>query len=244
MEAERVAKRQQFRTSLQDVLKEHSSHVDTLEEDQVDRYMEARKWEVAAAVEMAKEAETWHLRVRPKQITPADISRSLPSGCWRFAGKALDGRPILLIRAALWRPSSYTVEEYVRYVAYMTEGNLARITPLPPSSSQQQQQQDKEGEDSERDQQKTPTKHMVMFDMAGFSLMHSNMRMLQHLIRINQMCYPERLSLAIVFNAPAAFVWVFGVLQPWIDPNTREKIHFFAASASDMERYQVGASRK
>ena len=37
-------------------------------------------------------------------------------GCWRFAGWAHDGRPIMLIRADLWKPSEYSVEEYNKYV--------------------------------------------------------------------------------------------------------------------------------
>mmetsp|Transcript_37095 Transcript_37095/g.75277 ORF Transcript_37095/g.75277 Transcript_37095/m.75277 type:complete len:369 (-) Transcript_37095:124-1230(-) len=222
MEPEKIEKRSAFRSSLQMALDEHPSHVTTLFDDDVDRYLEARQWEVDAAVEMAKEAETWRLLVRPKEITPSDISRSLPSGCWRFVGKALNGRPILLIRACLWRPSNYTVDEYVRYVAYMTEGNLARISSPPQSSPY-----------------KRPSKQIIMFDMAGFSLMNSNMRMLKNLVKINQVCYPERLSLGVVFNAPAAFVWVFGLMQPWVDPKTREKIQLFNGSAADTERCQA-----
>ena len=48
---------------------------------------------------------------RSRPIAPDDCPRALPSGLFRHAGVAKDGRPILLVNAALWRPSEYSVEE-------------------------------------------------------------------------------------------------------------------------------------
>ncbi len=62
----------------------------------------------------------WHARrrqrIQPDKIQPADISTPLAQGCWRFAGWARDGRAIVLIRAALWKPSAYSLEDYQKYV--------------------------------------------------------------------------------------------------------------------------------
>jgi len=55
-------------------------------------------------------------RVQPDKVQPADISTPLAQGCWRFAGWARDGRSIVLIRAALWKPSAYSLEDYQKYV--------------------------------------------------------------------------------------------------------------------------------
>jgi len=45
-------------------------------------------------------------------VQPAEIATALAQGCWRFAGWARDGRGIILVRAALWKPSAYNLEEY------------------------------------------------------------------------------------------------------------------------------------
>lgn len=92
------------------------------------------------------------------------------------------------------------MSEYVRYVAYMMERNLDRC---PEGVSQQ----------------------IVLFDLKGFSLMNNNMSMLRELIAINQAHYPERLSLALVINAPPVFTWVWQTLKGWIDVNTAKKVH-------------------
>lgn len=88
----------------------------------------------------------------------------------------------------------------MRYVAYMMERNLDRC---PEGVSQQ----------------------IVLFDLKGFSLINNNMTMLRELIAINQAHYPERLSLALVINAPPVFAWVWQTLKGWVDASTAEKVH-------------------
>ena len=163
------------------------------------RFLCARDGRLDAAVEMARAALDWRLRVRPGHITPEDIPISLPQGCWRFAGWARDGRPIMLIRAELWRPNEYTCDEYNKYVGYMMDNNIARA---------------KKGVD----------KQIVIFDMHGFSALQSNLTMIRTLITINQEYYPERLSLGVLVNVPWLFHAIWKVIYPWIDHKTRTKI--------------------
>ena len=207
------ARRSDFRQHLREVLS-LASHVDTLDDAAVDRYLVARNQDVAAAVAMARESEEWHMKVNPASITPSMIPKALPSGCWRFAGKATDGRPILLIQAGLWRPSDYSVEEYVDYVAFMMFNNLERA---PPSVSKQ----------------------IVLFDMSGWSMFQNNISMLKQLIHINQVCFPERLSLAVLSGTPAPFKWVWNVISPFIDPKTRAKVFLFTGNSQDTARCQA-----
>ena len=213
MEGDRSELVQAVRRGLIDKLSPEARHrANQIDHDAVLRYLNARDDDVKAAVSLGVYVEEWRHAVKPELVTPADISSALPSGCWRFAGQAHDGRPIILIQVGLWRPSEYSVDEFVRYVAYMVERNLTER--LPPGVN----------------------KHVVLFDLAGFSLYHNNMRMIQKLIEINQKVYCDRLSIAVVFNAPGPFLWAWTVIQGWIDPKTREKVHLFSGSKDQVAK--------
>ena len=95
-----------------------ASHCDSITDAQLDRYLRARKQNVPAAIEMGMKAEEWQRQWKPKEISPAEISKALPSGCWRFGGFTDDSRPILIIDAGLWRPKDYTVNEYISKYKY------------------------------------------------------------------------------------------------------------------------------
>lgn len=69
---------------------------------------------------------------------------------------------------------------------------------------------------------------IVIFDMANFSTMQTNFSMIRTLITINQDCYPERLSICVLLNAPRLFRWAWRTICPWIDANTRDKIRLLS----------------
>jgi len=213
---DRVELRREFRSALKAMcINAPDGHLDSIKDDAIERYLTARNDDMRQALDLAKTAEEWRADIQPWTITPADIPVAIRSGCWRFAGFALDGRPILLVKVSLWRPRDYTLDEYVRYIAYMQENNIARIHVDPATGTPR------------------ATKGIVMFDMGGFSVFQNDLRMIQKLIQINQTCYCERLSLAVVFNAPRAFVGLWGIIKAWIDQRTAQKVHLFAASDFD-----------
>ena len=118
-----------------------------------------------------------------RPIAPDDCPRALPSGLFRHAGVAKDGRPILLVKAALWRPSEYGVEEYSTYIHYMVSTSIARM-----------------GENV--------STHLVLFDMSDYSMVNSSFPMLKELININETFYSEalRCKLTITIIPPAKIV--------------------------------------
>ena len=187
---------------------------DAIDESQLQRYLTARDSNIQEAATLGLRAEEWRWKWKPTTITPDDISTSLPSGCWRFAGFSKDKRPIVLIDAGLWRPGDYSLEEYIRYVSWFIEGQIIRM----------------EGD---------VTKHIVIFDMGGFSLWHNDLRKVHQLVTITQTCYPERLSLAALVNVPTLFLGVWAVIKPWLDPETLAKVHLFGGSESQKEAAKV-----
>ena len=54
-------------------------------------------------------------------------------GTWRFAGYAKNGWPIILVRARLWDPHKYSVDEYERMVAFFLENNVRRMDAANPN---------------------------------------------------------------------------------------------------------------
>lgn len=57
------------------------------------------------------------------------------TGTWRFMGFAKNGMPVVLVRARLWNPGKYSVNEYVKYVAYFMEQNIKRAAVSGRESS-------------------------------------------------------------------------------------------------------------
>mmetsp|Transcript_33290 Transcript_33290/g.88059 ORF Transcript_33290/g.88059 Transcript_33290/m.88059 type:complete len:303 (-) Transcript_33290:685-1593(-) len=66
-----------------------------------ERFSRAKSFEVETAFAAAKSTLEFRTKVKPARIRPGDIPRALPSGCWRWAGHAKDGRPIILVRYTL-----------------------------------------------------------------------------------------------------------------------------------------------
>ena len=66
--------------------------------------------------------------------------------------------------------------------------------------------------------------------------------MLKELIHVNQACYPERLSLAVVFCAPRVFTWVWRTIRGWIDVRTREKVHIMTEGYEELLLEHIDAS--
>ncbi|KAI9480813.1 MAG: CRAL-TRIO domain-containing protein [Benjaminiella poitrasii] len=68
----------------------------------------------------------------------------------------------------------------------------------------------------------------VIFDCTHMSLWQFHMSALNHLkaiAEIVQHYYPETLHRLFIINAPSAFVVMFKVVKPWLNPRTLEKIH-------------------
>ncbi|KAI8979617.1 CRAL-TRIO domain-containing protein [Mycotypha africana] len=68
----------------------------------------------------------------------------------------------------------------------------------------------------------------IIFDCTHMSLRQFHMSAMYHLKAIAdivQHYYPETLHRLFVVNAPSAFVVMFKVIRPWLNPRTLEKIH-------------------
>ena len=71
---------------------------------------------------------------------------------------------------------------------------------------------------------------------------NSSFPMLRELIHINERFFADRLSLVLLFRAPAVFSWVFNTIKPWIEPQTREKMHLLGSNYEEALLEHIDAS--
>jgi len=82
------------------------AELQTMSDNDCRRFLTARNNKVEMAAHMARNALEWRMRIQLDKLGPSDIPTALPQGCWRFGGYTRDGRPIMLIKAAIWRSQS------------------------------------------------------------------------------------------------------------------------------------------
>ena len=169
-------------------------------DEMVLRFLRARDLDVSRATEMLMAHKPWREQWMPHAITIADLPNSMPSGCWRFAGYDRQGRPVTSIRTSLWDPSKYSLEEYVRYIAFFAE----RATCLFPAGVSQS---------------------VYVFDLNGWKLSHAAyFSYIKQLVELNQNHNPERLGAAFLVNVPFIFAAAWQVIRPWLDERTASKV--------------------
>ena len=164
------------------------------------RFLAARKFDLAKAEAFLRSDLEWRAAYKPEEVTQEQLTRSLPSGCWRAVGTMKRTAPVgvLWIQLSLWNPGDYDVAEYVRLVVYFLEklaGTCEQFT--------------------------------VLFDMAGWRVSHGlQLRKVHGLITTLQDHYPERLCAALLVRAPSIFAASWKMIKPMIDPVTAEKVFF------------------
>ena len=167
------------------------------------RFSRARKGDLSKASTMLAADLEWRASTKPEAVTQTDVANALPSGCWRVAGVANHGFPVLHIDLGLWNPEAYDTDEYGRYVCYFVEA-MCRM-----------------GE-----------RFVVVFDLKGWKLAHGlQMRKIARLVQIVQDHYPERLEKALLMRAPLIFASAWAVIKGFIDPVTVAKVAFVGKSA-------------
>lgn len=176
------------------------------------RFLRKRQFNLKKSEELLRQHLEWREKVRPQAIKPKDIETSLSDGSWREAGKAKDGSSIIYVQAALWNYNDYTLEEYIKFVAFWAN----RTTRSMADSGLE--------------------RFVILFDMKGWSLGMAKpnpMRMIANLISIQQCQYPETLHTAILVNVPFIFWGAWKVIQNFLDRDTASRV-IFASKKEDM----------
>eukprot|EP00392_Amoebophrya_sp_AT5.2_P000672 g673.t1 len=196
-----------------DVLEALQSHKDHIREQDHEtsliRHLQARDWNVGKAKKMLLEHLKWREGIGLINAENTDFSPALKTACWTSLGVSSNGEPVLFVRAGLWNPHEYSLEQYTRFVIYYVE----KITTLVDDNA--------------------AYKHpfcrgfVIVFDLKGWALWHAKyFKYLQTLITITQDHNPQRLGKAYLVNAPDLFAAAWKVIAPWLNERTRRKVCF------------------
>jgi hypothetical protein len=123
---------------------------------------------------MAVDILRWRTQIKPSELTISDFATANSQACWMFAGYAKNNWPVILIRANRWDPTKYTVDEYVKMVAFFLDRNEKRMNPADPEA-----------------------KNYIVFDMKGMSYLKSDLRKLRQFVKQTADSFPERLDMPL-----------------------------------------------
>ena len=180
-------------------------------EDDMGRFLIARNNDLYKAVAMSSEALKWRSKFQPSQSTPSDFPTAHSQGVWRFAGRAHNGWGILHVTAKHWSSFAYSVDEYIKMVAYHMEQSLRR------NGNQ---------------------KNFLIFDMTSMGYL-VDMRKLRQLAKVLNDYYPERLGAAVFVNCDWVFDKLFHICIKWVDKRTQEKVVDYRTNGADFLKQHI-----
>eukprot|EP00514_Thraustochytrium_sp_LLF1b_P009328 CAMPEP_0184548716 /NCGR_PEP_ID=MMETSP0199_2-20130426/6367_1 /TAXON_ID=1112570 /ORGANISM="Thraustochytrium sp., Strain LLF1b" /LENGTH=339 /DNA_ID=CAMNT_0026943351 /DNA_START=235 /DNA_END=1251 /DNA_ORIENTATION=- len=136
-----------------------------------------------------------------------------------------EGRVLTFTRAAVvathLKPKVFSIEEWWMYSAWLMETRMAILRE----------------ESEKRGYEISAT--VLVFDMRG-GLPFSARRLVSHVLKLNQMSashYPELVDIIFVPMIPRFFNALYGLVSPFLDQVTKEKIKLFSASKKEQEKF-------
>ena len=163
------------------------------------RFLIANKFDPKKALKQLTETMEWRNKVKPGEVKAQDCRVAYNQGTWVSCGKSKVGNPITKVLSSRWRPSEYDINEHTNLVCFELE---TAVREMKDGSYQ----------------------FIVIFDMAGWSMKHTSMKMIANMISILQNYYPERLNKAFLVNTPYLFNVAWKVIKLWLDPRTAAKV--------------------
>ncbi|KAH6800275.1 Sec14p-like phosphatidylinositol transfer family protein [Perilla frutescens var. hirtella] len=164
------------------------------------RYLRARNWNVKKAVKMLKATLKWRLEYKPEELRWDDVAMEAETGkIYRSSYKDKHGRPVLVMRPRCQNTKS--TKGQIRYLVYCMENAILNV-----SDDQEQMN--------------------WLIDFHGFSLSNVSLKVTKETAHVLQDHYPERLGVAILYDAPKIFEPFWKMAKPFLEPKTTNKVKF------------------
>lgn len=181
----------------------------------LERYLSARQSDPKKSYDMLSATLSWRASYQPSKIYNQyrEQMREQAATGKMFVLPVLDShdRAIIVMRPGLENSHDHTAK--MRYLVY----TLERASRLADS------------------------RFVVFIDYRAGKISMSNspgLSAMKEVLGILQGHYPERLGLALMFDAPKFFLASFKILKPFIDPVTKEKI-VFISEGEDWEKWSA-----
>lgn len=166
----------------------------------ISRYLVARSWNVKKAAKMLKASLKWRLSYKPEEIRWDDVASEAETGkIYRSNYTDKCGRSVLVMRPRCQNTKS--VKGQIKYLVYCMEN---AVVNLPEDQEQM----------------------VWLIDFHGFSLSNISVMVTKETAHILQDHYPERLGIAILYDAPKIFEPFWKIAKPFLDPKTASKVKF------------------
>ncbi|XP_062221983.1 uncharacterized protein LOC133921213 [Phragmites australis] len=171
------------------------------------RYLIARNWDVKKATKMLKKTLKWRSEYKPDEIRWDDISDEAVTGkIYRTDYFDKSGRSILVMRPGC--QNTKNANGQLKYLVYCMEN---AILNLPCGQDQM----------------------VWLIDFAGFSLPNVSLQVTKMTADVLQGHYPERLGVAILYNAPKFFESFWKIASPLLEKKTFNKVKFVYSDKPD-----------
>uniref|UniRef100_A0A7S2BHZ0 CRAL-TRIO domain-containing protein n=1 Tax=Florenciella parvula TaxID=236787 RepID=A0A7S2BHZ0_9STRA len=187
--------------------------------------LEARQTAAASAGEGAADAEAMSVGEARSSHIPREL---MEEGSFKAAGRDKQGRPILCVRARLWQPGRFAEADEEEFAMYMLDHIEMKMNGSKTESEWAN---------------KTPVgeQWVVLFDMTKWTTANSDIATVKRLIKILVVHYPDRLGMAIIFNAPFLFSAVWAIISPFLEEVTRKKVLFVKNNRDGSVNQQLAA---
>ncbi|RDX62459.1 Random slug protein 5, partial [Mucuna pruriens] len=178
-----------------------------------DAYLRARNWNVKKAVKMLKLTLKWREEYKPEEIRWEDVAHEAETGkIYRSSYIDKHGRTVLVMRPS--HQNSKSTKGQIKYLVYCMEN---AILNLPPEQEQM----------------------VWLIDFQGFNMSHISIKVTRETAHVLQEHYPERLGLAILYNAPKFFEPFFMMVKPLLEPKTYNKVKFGYSDDQNTKKIMV-----
>ncbi|CAG8508181.1 1470_t:CDS:2, partial [Acaulospora morrowiae] len=171
------------------------------------RYLRASKWNLNDAKNRIKNTLEWRREYKPLDIDPKEVEPEAVTGKIHINGFDKHGRPIVYLRPGL--ENTKAGPRQVKNVVFTFEAAIAMMPENVESIA-------------------------IIVDFHNCSVRTSpGLGIAKEFMHVLGSHYPERLSMAMVINAPWYFWSFFRLISPFIDPVTKDKIKFVDLNANE-----------
>ncbi|ANB13713.1 Csr1p [Sugiyamaella lignohabitans] len=176
------------------------------------RFLRARKWDVAKALEMFATTISWRvefgvdelLRTGEEQCVKDKedgVILQFKTGKAILRGKDKTGRPIVDVHVKLHDPKAQSERDIEKFTIFLIEAS--RLCLNDPNDTA-----------------------AVIFDLTDFAISNMDYAAVKFIITCFERHYPECLGFLFIHNAPWVFQGIWNVIKGWIDPVVASKISF------------------
>ncbi|XP_045803362.1 phosphatidylinositol transfer protein 3-like [Trifolium pratense] len=180
----------------------------------ISRYLKSQNWNVKKASQMLKQSLKWRKEYKPEEIRWDEVSNEAETGkIYRPNYFDKHGRPVLIMRTN--RQKSKTLKEEIKHFVYCMEN---AILNLPPHQEQV----------------------IWLVDFHGFNLSNVSFKMTREVSHILQKYYPQRLGLAIMYDAPGIFQPFFAMVKVLLEQESYNKVKFVYSNDQNTKKIMEG----